>query len=57
MELDTYIAEIKKFLIEKNNYTEEQSEKLIKNYEDDLQEFLDNDWRPDVAGTAMMNGY
>lgn len=57
MSLEEYKKEIKKFLINKNNYTEENANKLIENYKEEIKEFLRKELSPAGAGTAMMQGY
>ena len=55
--MEKYKKKVKKFLMEKNNYTEKRADKLIKLYEDDFEEFYNNGWEPSVAATAMRMGY
>ena len=57
MTKEEYVKEIKKFLIEKNNYTSEQADELIEKYKDEINELLSLNMSPDGAGTAMMMGY
>ena len=54
---EEYVKEIKKFLIEKNNYTSEQADELIEKYKDEINELMSLNMSPDGAGTAMMMGY
>ncbi|MBQ6283112.1 MAG: hypothetical protein IJK66_06275 [Bacilli bacterium] len=55
--MNKYKAKVKKFLMDKNNYTEESADELMGLYEDDFKEFLDNGWSPGCAATAMRMGY
>ncbi len=57
MRKEEYVKAIKKFLIENNNFTCEQAEKLIEIYKDDIDELMNLGLSPDGAGTAMMMGY
>lgn len=50
-------ANVKKFLMEKDNFTEEHADEIIKIYSDDFPEFLDNDWGLAAIAAAMIMGY
>ena len=50
-------ANVKKFLMEKDNFTEKHADEIIKIYSDDFPEFLDNDWSLAAIAAAMIMGY
>lgn len=57
MDMNEYKKKVKKFLMKRNNYTEEAADELMKMYEDDFQFFLDNDWSLATIAAAMIMGY
>ena len=57
MSLEEYKKKVKECLITKGNYTEEEANELMKLYEPDFKEFLEKEYSPLQAMSAMMAGY
>lgn len=55
MTMEEYVARIRECL--DKNVSAEEAERLMKEYEKDLQDFLDKGWSPEGATTAMIMGY
>ena len=57
MHLETYKQKVRDCLTENYKHTTQENDRLMKLYEEDFQEFLDDKWEPSVAATAMVMGY
>ena len=56
MNLEEYKKKVEDFLL-KNYNNSTGTTKLMKEYENDFQKFLEDGWEPEVAATAMVQGY
>lgn len=54
MDLESYKQKIWDFLTKVNKCSPEVASSLMKEYENDFQDFLEEGWSPEAAGTGMM---
>lgn len=58
MSLETYKKEVEACLNERYpNSIKMENQELMERYEEDFKEFLEDGWPPNVAATAMVQGY
>ena len=57
MSLENYKQKVREFLRMTANCSVQETERLMKLYDDDFPEFLRDNWKPMSAGSAMMAGY
>ena len=57
MSLEDYKKKVEDCLKTKGNFTEEEARKWMKTYEPDFKEFLEKEYSPLQAMSAMLAGY